>query len=122
MTLPLAGKVAIVTGAASGIGRATARRFAGAGARLIAFDRSDAVRDVAARLSAKLRTAPRHSSKRFFASAFGREPQQAIRTRFLQNSRGSSRRYIHRIWLALDLYATVRKSVMRLLFSEILVL
>ena len=50
MTLPLAGKVAIVTGAASGIGRATARRFAGAGARLIAFDRSDAVRDVAAQI------------------------------------------------------------------------
>ena len=50
MTLPLAGKVAIVTGAASGIGRATARRFAGAGAGLIAFDRSDAVRDVAAQI------------------------------------------------------------------------
>ena len=38
-----AGKVAIVTGAASGIGRATARRFAAEGASVIAADRADAV-------------------------------------------------------------------------------
>ena len=34
----LAGKIAIVTGAGSGIGRATARRFAAEGATVIAAD------------------------------------------------------------------------------------
>ncbi|MGF1454991.1 MAG: SDR family NAD(P)-dependent oxidoreductase [Alphaproteobacteria bacterium] len=41
----LEGKVAIVTGAASGIGRASARLFASAGAQVIAADRSDTVAD-----------------------------------------------------------------------------
>lgn len=53
MTAPLAGKVAIVTGAASGIGRAAVQRFAQAGAKLVAFDRSEAVHDVAASLVAE---------------------------------------------------------------------
>ncbi|AHE55497.1 SDR family NAD(P)-dependent oxidoreductase [Sphingomonas sanxanigenens] len=44
----LSGKVAVVTGAASGIGRASARRFAAAGARVLAFDRAAAVDEVAA--------------------------------------------------------------------------
>lgn len=46
----LMGKVAIVTGAASGIGRATVRRFAQAGANVVAFDRAEAVHAVAAQL------------------------------------------------------------------------
>jgi NAD(P)-dependent dehydrogenase (short-subunit alcohol dehydrogenase family) len=46
-----AGKVAIVTGAASGIGRATARRFAAEGASVIAADRADAVDETAAMIA-----------------------------------------------------------------------
>jgi NAD(P)-dependent dehydrogenase (short-subunit alcohol dehydrogenase family) len=44
----LAGKVAIITGAGSGIGRATARRFAEEGARLVIGDKSEAVHETAA--------------------------------------------------------------------------
>lgn len=44
----LAGKVAIVTGAGSGIGRATAMRFAAEGAMLVIGDKSEAVHDTAA--------------------------------------------------------------------------
>jgi NAD(P)-dependent dehydrogenase (short-subunit alcohol dehydrogenase family) len=40
MTARLAGEIAIVTGAGSGIGQATARRFAQAGARVLAVDRA----------------------------------------------------------------------------------
>lgn len=43
----LEGKVAIITGAGSGIGRATARRFAEEGARLVIGDRSEAVHETA---------------------------------------------------------------------------
>ncbi len=43
----LDGKVAIITGAGSGIGRASAIRFAAEGAKLILGDKSDAVHDVA---------------------------------------------------------------------------
>jgi 3-oxoacyl-[acyl-carrier protein] reductase len=39
--LPLAGKVALVTGAATGIGRATARIFGGAGAKVMVADLDD---------------------------------------------------------------------------------
>lgn len=47
MTGLLAGKSAIITGAASGIGRASALRFAAEGARLVLGDRSDEVHAVA---------------------------------------------------------------------------
>lgn len=46
-----AGKTAIVTGAGSGIGRATARAFAAEGANVIAADLSDAVDDTVAGLA-----------------------------------------------------------------------
>ena len=45
VAIDLAGKVAVVTGAASGIGRASARLFAAAGARVIAADRSEGIHD-----------------------------------------------------------------------------
>ena len=38
-----AGKVVVVTGAAGGLGRALARAFAGAGARIAALDRKSVV-------------------------------------------------------------------------------
>lgn len=44
----LQGKIAIITGAGSGIGRASALRFAAEGARLILGDKSSAVHDTAA--------------------------------------------------------------------------
>ena len=43
--LGLAGKVALVTGAASGIGRAAALRFAAADVKVLALDRSEAVEE-----------------------------------------------------------------------------
>ena len=46
----LAGRVAIVTGAAGGIGGATVRRFAAEGCRVLATDRSDGVAALAAEL------------------------------------------------------------------------
>jgi NAD(P)-dependent dehydrogenase (short-subunit alcohol dehydrogenase family) len=46
----LDGKVAIITGAGSGIGRASARRFASEGARLVLGDKTAAVHDVAAEI------------------------------------------------------------------------
>lgn len=45
MTSQLAGKVAIITGAGSGIGRAAALRFAAEGASLVLGDKTDAVAD-----------------------------------------------------------------------------
>ena len=46
----LAGKVALITGAGSGIGRATARRFAAEGAKLVIGDKTEAVHETAALL------------------------------------------------------------------------
>lgn len=47
MTLQLAGKVALITGAGSGIGRASALCFAAEGARLVLGDKSEAVHETA---------------------------------------------------------------------------
>jgi NAD(P)-dependent dehydrogenase (short-subunit alcohol dehydrogenase family) len=47
MTLQLSGKVAIITGAGSGIGRAAALRFAAEGAKLVLGDKTDAVHETA---------------------------------------------------------------------------
>ncbi len=47
MSARLAGKVAVVTGAASGIGRASALLFAQEGAQVVAFDRAEAVHETA---------------------------------------------------------------------------
>jgi NAD(P)-dependent dehydrogenase (short-subunit alcohol dehydrogenase family) len=46
----LEGKTALVTGAASGIGRATALLFAAEGANVVALDRADAVEETAAQI------------------------------------------------------------------------
>ena len=44
----LDGKVAVVTGAGSGIGRATSKMFAAQGAKVVCFDKTDAVHETAA--------------------------------------------------------------------------
>jgi NAD(P)-dependent dehydrogenase (short-subunit alcohol dehydrogenase family) len=48
----LAGKVAVITGAGSGIGRASALRFAAEGARLVIGDKSESVHETAAQVLA----------------------------------------------------------------------
>jgi NAD(P)-dependent dehydrogenase (short-subunit alcohol dehydrogenase family) len=47
----LEGRSTLVTGAASGIGRATSRLFASEGARLVCFDRAEAVEETAAMIT-----------------------------------------------------------------------
>lgn len=47
----LEGKTAVVTGAGSGIGRATALRFAFEGANVVLFDKTDAVHEVAGQIN-----------------------------------------------------------------------
>jgi NAD(P)-dependent dehydrogenase (short-subunit alcohol dehydrogenase family) len=48
----LAGRSAVVTGAAGGIGRASARRFAAEGARVLCFDRAQTVEETASLIAA----------------------------------------------------------------------
>jgi NAD(P)-dependent dehydrogenase (short-subunit alcohol dehydrogenase family) len=48
----LEGRVALVTGAASGIGRATSKLFAAEGAKLVVFDRAGEVEETAAQIRA----------------------------------------------------------------------
>ncbi len=49
--MKLAGKIAVITGAGSGIGRAMARTFAAQGASVVCVDRDEAVHAVAAEVS-----------------------------------------------------------------------
>jgi NAD(P)-dependent dehydrogenase (short-subunit alcohol dehydrogenase family) len=49
----LEGRGAVVTGAASGIGRATSRLFAAEGAKVLVFDRAEAVEETAAMIAAE---------------------------------------------------------------------
>ena len=59
MTGPLEGRTAIIAGAASGVGRAIARRFAAAGARLMLADTDDAGLDeTAAEIGAGIELPP----------------------------------------------------------------
>jgi NAD(P)-dependent dehydrogenase (short-subunit alcohol dehydrogenase family) len=51
--MKLAGKIAIITGGGSGIGRATALRFAAEGARLVLADKDEAAAGETARLAAE---------------------------------------------------------------------
>ncbi len=68
MTGPLDGRTAIIAGAASGVGRAIARRFAGAGARLMLADTDDAGLDeTAAEIGAGVEAPPGNIS--YFAHA-----------------------------------------------------
>lgn len=51
------GKVAVITGAASGIGRAAAERFSGIGMRIVLFDKDAAkLAEVAGSLAAETKT------------------------------------------------------------------
>ncbi len=64
MTGPLEGRTAIIAGAASGVGRAIARRFAAAGARLMLADTDDAGLDeTAAEIGAGIELPPDHIAR-----------------------------------------------------------
>jgi 7-alpha-hydroxysteroid dehydrogenase len=64
MTGPLEGKTAIIAGAASGVGRAIARRFAEAGARLMLADTDDTgLGETAAEIESETGTAPENHAR-----------------------------------------------------------
>ncbi len=71
----LGGKVVVVTGAAAGIGRATALRFASEGCRVAAWDVNDAASEEL------LRNYPRSEASHSFArSAFAMTPKSILRS------------------------------------------
>ena len=79
VSIDLSGKVAIVTGAASGIGRASARLFAEAGATVMIADRADAVHETLEMAGAP--TPKASASRRRVARVSPRKWTQATRRR-----------------------------------------
>lgn len=89
MDLHLTDKLAVVTGAAQGIGEAIAEAFAGEGARLLLVDREEKVRDVAGKLGAA--AAVRDLRSRNAAEEIAREADAAGGAAALINNAGISR-------------------------------
>lgn len=80
MRLDLSGKVALVTGASRGIGRATAVTLAGAGARVIVTSRGDAAQSVADEIMQSGGTATAIAADVADSAAIGAAVEQILET------------------------------------------